>query len=497
MELAISELIEYAVRRGWLTDADRVWAANRLLEALSLDGFEGLCPTPETLPPLHEILETLCRDAAARGVIAGDTPTFTDLLDTKLMGLLLPRPSEVALRFWELYAEAPEAATDWYYDFSRDSNYIRRDRIARDQKWTVDTDYGTLDITVNLSKPEKDPRAIAAAGRAQAVGYPKCLLCVENEGYAGRLDHPARQNHRILPVRLAGGDYFLQYSPYVYYNEHCIVLNRTHVPMRIDRMTFDNLLDFVTLFPHYFIGSNADLPIVGGSVLSHDHYQGGRYEFPMARAAVEEPFAVPGFADVECGIVRWPMSVLRLRGADRERLSTLAEHVLDRWRVYDDPAAGILHETEGTPHNTVTPIARRRGSDYELDLVLRNNRTTPEHPLGLFHPHAERHHIKKENIGLIEVMGLAVLPARLKTELAAVAEALVREKDLDADPLTASHASWAREVRSAHPEMDADKAAAILRQAVGEVFCGVLEDAGVYKRDPAGRRALHRFLETL
>lgn len=496
MELPISQLIEYAVRRGWLADADRIWAANRILEALHLDSFDGLVPVGE-LPPIQDILNALCDYAYQAGVIDGASATYYDLFDTKLMGLLLPRPAEVTQSFYKLYEASPQTATDWYYAFSGDTNYIRRDRIAKDQKWTVDTEYGRIDITINLSKPEKDPKAIAAAGRAKSTGYPKCLLCTENEGYAGRLDHPARQNHRIIPIELNGTSFFLQYSPYVYYNEHCIVLNKDHVPMHIDGQVFGNLLDFVTLFPHYFIGSNADLPIVGGSVLSHDHYQGGGYTFAMARAEVETAFTVPGFEDIQTGIVKWPMSVIRLRAASPERIVALADHILNQWRGYDDPSAFIFHETDGEPHNTITPIARRRGEDYELDLVLRNNITTEDCPLGVFHPHAEKHHIKKENIGLIEVMGLAVLPARLKDELAAVAEALVLGRDLCADPKTAPHADWAEKVSADHPELDAENVMEVLQQEVGKVFCNVLEDAGVFKRTVQGRKAFQNFLRTL
>ena len=553
MELYISQLIEYAVRKGWISDTDRIWAANRILAALHMDGFGGLVPVENAdvpakdpddgpaagsidsfrngpagpgsaavgLPPLQEILGHLCDYAYEHGVIDGNTAAYRDLLDTELMGLLIPAPSEVISRFREKYAVSPEAATGWYYAFSGDTNYIRRDRIAKDVQWPAETDYGTLDITINLSKPEKDPKAIAAAAKIKAGGYPKCLLCPENEGYAGRLDHPARQNHRMIPIRLNGADFFLQYSPYVYYNEHCIVLNREHVPMHIDETAFRNLLDFVTVFPHYFIGSNADLPIVGGSVLSHDHYQGGRFEFAMERAPLEEYFTVPGFEDVHAGIVRWPMSVIRLRAADRERLIRLAVHILEKWRAYDDPAAEIYHETDGEPHSTITPIARRRRSagdmdvsgeaaraagciaavpdraDYELDLVLRNNRTTAEYPLGIFHPHAEKHHIKKENIGLIEVMGLAVLPARLKEELAAVGEGLAEGKELSADPRTAAHADWAKEVQTRHPELSSANVDGILRQEVGKVFASVLEDAGVFKRTESGRDAFRRFIAAL
>jgi len=458
MELALSQLIEYAVRKNWLKDEDRVWASNRILEALQADGFDGLVPADGELPPIQEILDRLCRYAFEHGVIDGDSATYFDLFDTKLMGLLIPRPSEIIEEFYGRYESSPKEATDWYYEFSGDTNYIRRDRIAKDRKWTVDTEYGTIDITINLSKPEKDPKAIAAAGKAKASGYPKCLLCAENEGYAGRLDHPARQNHRVIPISIGGKDFFLQYSPYVYYNEHCIVFNKEHIPMHIDRQAFTNLLDFVTLFPHYFIGSNADLPIVGGSVLSHDHYQGGNYEFAMARAGVEKEFSVPGFEDVKAGIVKWPMSVIRISSKDKERLIDLAVLILDKWRAYDDESAFIFHETEGEQHSTVTPIARRRGEAYEMDLVLRNNITTEENPLGVFHPHADKHHIKKENIGLIEVMGLAVLPARLKGEL---------------------------------------EAGRLTEDEIGKVFAAVLEDAGVFKRTDEGMAAFDRFISEL
>ena len=497
MELLISQLIEYAVRKKWMEDSDRIWASNRILEALRMDGFDGLVDIEGELPQIQQILDGICDYAYEHGVIEGNSATYHDLFDTELMGLLMPRPSEIMEAFYKKYENSPKEATDWYYEFSGDTNYIRRDRIAKDRKWTVDTEYGTLDITINLSKPEKDPKAIAAAGKAKASGYPKCLLCAENEGYAGRLDHPARQNHRIIPIELGGQDFFLQYSPYVYYNEHCIVFNRRHIPMHIDRQAFTNLLGFVTVFPHYFVGSNADLPIVGGSVLSHDHYQGGNYEFAMARAEVETSFTVPGYEDIEAGIVKWPMSVIRLKGTDRERMIDLAELILNKWRVYDDPDAFIFHETDGEKHSTITPIARRRGDAYELDLVLRNNITTEENPLGVFHPHAEKHHIKKENIGLIEVMGLAVLPARLKGELAAVEKGILEGKDLTEDPATASHAEWAEAVKAEHPEMNAGNAGDILQNEVGKVFAGVLEDAGVFKRTEEGRAAFERFIDCL
>ena len=489
---AIAQLISYALEKRLIQPEDRIWTVNTLLEALALDG----CALPEELPPAGELsaaLEALLDDAVERGVLKENTVTYRDLLDTRLMGILTPRPSQVIGQFRSLYRQAPEKATDWYYQFSQDTNYIRRDRIARDVQWKVETEYGQLDITINLSKPEKDPKAIAAARNLPASAYPRCQLCAENEGYAGRVNHPARQNHRIIPITINGSPWYLQYSPYVYYNEHCICLNREHTPMKIDRACFGKLLDFVRQFPHYFVGSNADLPIVGGSILAHDHFQGGRYTFAMERAPVETPFTFPGYEDVRAGIVKWPMSVVRLTCADPERLIDLADKVLLSWRSYTDREAMILAETGGEPHNTITPIARRRGENYELDLVLRNNLTTPEHPLGLYHPHAELHHIKKENIGLIEVMGLAVLPARLKAELAAVADKLVSGEDLRDDPLTASHADWAEEFRDRYA-LTAGNALDVVYHEVGLVFAKVLEHAGVYARTPEGQEAILRFL---
>ncbi len=489
---AIAQLISYALEKRLIQPEDRMWTVNTLLEALALDG----CALPEELPPAGELsaaLEALLDDAVERGILKENTVTYRDLLDTRLMGILTPRPSQVIGQFRSLYRQAPEKATDWYYQFSQDTNYIRRDRIARDVQWKVKTEYGQLDITINLSKPEKDPKAIAAARNLPASAYPRCQLCAENEGYAGRVNHPARQNHRIIPITINGSPWYLQYSPYVYYNEHCICLNREHTPMKIDRACFGKLLDFVRQFPHYFVGSNADLPIVGGSILAHDHFQGGRYTFAMERATVETPFTFPGYEDICAGIVKWPMSVVRLTCADPERLIDLADKILLSWRSYTDREAMILAETGGEPHNTITPIARRRGEAYELDLVLRNNLTTPEHPLGLYHPHAELHHIKKENIGLIEVMGLAVLPARLKAELAAVADKLVSGEDLRDDPLTASHADWAEEFRNRYA-LTAGNALDVVYHEVGLVFAKVLEHAGVYARTPEGQEAFLRFL---
>ena len=489
----INALLRYALEKGLIDPCDEIWARNSLLDILGLDGF---APAGEKAGgDLEAILKAILDDAAARGIIDGGI-TSRDLLDTRLMGALTPRPSAVIGTFRALFDAEAKAATDWYYRFSCDTDYIRRYRIAKDHKWKAATEYGELDVTINLSKPEKDPRAIAAARSAKPSGYPKCQLCREAEGYAGRADYPARENHRIIPIRLAGEDWFLQYSPYVYYNEHCIALCAEHRPMKIDRAAFRRLLDFVTLFPHYFIGSNADLPIVGGSILSHDHFQGGRYEFAMARAETEKELRFPGFGDVAAGIVRWPMSVIRLRSADSGRLVELAGKILDAWRGYSDPEASIFAETDGEMHNTITPIARRRGADFELDLVLRNNLTTEEHPLGLFHPHAELHHIRKENIGLIEVMGLAVLPARLRDELGELARRLADGEDLTASPLTEKHAPWAEELKKKY-RFDAENAEAILQKEVGEVFKTVLEHAGVFKRDAAGREAFLRFAESV
>ena len=488
----LDALVHYAIGCGLIEQADACYVKNRLLEILRLDE----APTEgEIHAALPELLAALTDDAVQRGLI-GDSVTERDLFDTKLMGALTPYPHEVRAEFARRYAASPEAATDWFYRFSQDTNYIRRDRIAKDLKWKYASPYGALDVTINLSKPEKDPRDIAAAKAAPQSGYPRCLLCAENEGYAGRGNHPARQNHRILPLTLDGSQWYLQYSPYVYYNEHCIALNAEHRPMHIDGVTFRRLLDFVTIFPHYFIGSNADLPIVGGSILSHDHFQGGRYRFAMEEAPVEREVRFAGFPAVYAGLVRWPMSVIRLRSADRGQLLALAERILARWREYSDPAAGVLAETDGVPHNTITPIARRRGTDYELDLVLRCNITTPELPLGVFHPHSELHHIKKENIGLIEVMGLAVLPARLKQELEGVRTAILTGADLRKDETLGKHADWVDELRQRHdftPKNTED----ILRQEVGAVFTRVLEDAGVFKRNDAGQQAFGRFLATI
>ena len=490
---AIKDLVGYAVRTGLIEESDRTWAANALLEAMRLDSWEE--PQEAQERPLEDILRELLDDAAARGLIHDDV-TSRDLFDTELMGRLTPRPSQVIQDFFRRYQASPREATDWLYQFSQDTDYIRRYRIARDVKWQAATAYGELDITINLSKPEKDPRAIAAAKAAPQSGYPKCLLCKENEGYAGRLNHPARQNHRVIPVTINGEDWFLQYSPYVYYNEHCIVFNGRHTPMKIEKATFRKLLDFVKQFPHYFVGSNADLPIVGGSILSHDHFQGGCYTFAMERAPIEQTVAFRDFPDVEAGIVKWPMSVIRLRCADDRRLVELADRILAAWRGYTDEAAFIFAETDGEMHNTITPIARMREGQFELDLVLRNNITTEEYPLGVYHPHQELHHIKKENIGLIEVMGLAVLPARLKDELHGVAQALVRGDDLRQDETLRKHADWADDLKTRYT-FTADNAEELLRREVGTVFAAVLEHAGVYKCTPEGREAFLRFIHSV
>ena len=495
IDAAISKLAAYALRTGLIQESEYAWAVNTILDVLKLDGYTDPGQDWGDIE-LAPVLEELLDDAHARGVLAENSVVYRDLFDTELMGRLTPRPAQVIGKFQALYREDPQKATDWYYKFSQDTNYIRRDRIAKDMQWKTETEYGELDITINLSKPEKDPKAIAAARNLPASNYPRCQLCAENEGYAGRVNHPARQNHRVVPITINGSPWFLQYSPYVYYNEHCICLNSVHTPMKIDRACFGKLLDFVRQFPHYFVGSNADLPIVGGSILAHDHFQGGRYTFAMERAPIETPFTFRGFEDVEAGIVKWPMSVVRIAGADPDRLVELADRILTAWRGYTDEEAVVYAETDGTPHNTITPIARMRDGKFELDLVLRNNLTTEEHPLGLYHPHAELHHIKKENIGLIEVMGLAVLPARLKEELAAVADALVTGADLRASELTEKHADWAEAFRSKY-DITRDNALDVVQKETGLVFAKVLEHAGVYKRSAEGKKAFLRFLDTI
>ena len=498
IQVLIRKLVSYGVQTGLVPEEDVIYTTNRLLELFELDELEERDDVTMREDELEEVLKGMLDYAYEKGILKENSVVYRDLFDTKIMGLLMPRPSEVIRHFHELYEQvSPEAATDYYYKLSRDSDYIRRYRICKDMKWVAPTKYGDLDITINLSKPEKDPKAIAAAKLAKQSGYPKCLLCRENEGYAGRVNHPARQNHRIIPVTINGSQWGFQYSPYVYYNEHCIVFNSQHVPMRIEHATFCKLFDFVKQFPHYFVGSNADLPIVGGSILSHDHFQGGHYTFAMAKAPIEKHVTIPGYEDVEVGIVKWPLSVLRIRHKDEKRLIELATHVLEAWRGYTDESAFIFAETDGEPHNTITPIARRSGDMFELDLTLRNNITTDEHPLGVYHPHAEYHHIKKENIGLIEVMGLAVLPARLKEELELLAEYILEGKDISSNEKIEKHAAWVAEFLPKYDNLDKDNIQDVLRKEVGNVFVHVLEDAGVYKCTAEGREAFMRFINKL
>ncbi len=492
---AIQQLVNYGLDTGLILPDDEIYIRNQLLMTMQLDDFtapEGeVCYTD-----LESILKTLVDDAVARGVCE-DNSTARDLFDTKLMGLMMPRPSEVEREFFERYKNSPQAATDYYHELSKNSDYIRTYRIKKDIKWVSPTEYGDLDITINLSKPEKSLKEIMAAKNAPQSGYPKCLLCKECEGYAGRLNFPARQNHRLIPLKLTDENWFMQYSPYVYYPEHCIVLNGEHTPMLVNRKAFCKLFDFIKIFPHYFIGSNAGLPIVGGSILSHEHFQGGRYTFAMEKAPIETPVVFKGFEDVTAGIVKWPMSVIRLTADSSERIIDLADKIFTAWQAYTDEEVFIFAETDGEPHNAATPIARMRGDKYELDLVLRNNITTPEYPLGYFHPHNELHHIKKENIGLIEVMGLAVLPARLKTEMADLAEAILNNSDIRAIESLEKHADWADEIKAKYNDINADNIDKILKDEIGIVFSKVLEDAGVFKRNKQGADAFIKFIDSV
>lgn len=489
---AVKSLTNYAISNQMIEKEDEIWAINRICEALNLDSFED-CGVTST--DLQEILSSIL-DFAIQNGLCEDSVVYRDLFDTKIMGLLTPKPSEVISEFYKRYESSPKGATDYYYKLSNDSDYIRRYRIKNDIKWITKTDYGDIDITINLSKPEKDPKAIAAALKMKTTSYPKCLLCKENEGYAGRINHPARQNHRIIPTELDGEKFFIQYSPYVYYNEHCIVFNAEHTPMKIDRSAFAKLLDFIEKFPHYFIGSNADLPIVGGSILTHEHFQGGNYEFAMAKAPVETKVTFNGFEDVNAGIVKWPMSVIRISGKNKKRLVDLADKILNAWRNYTDEESFIYANTNGEPHNTITPIARMRNGEFEFDLVLRNNITTDECPLGFYHPHPEYHHIKKENIGLIEVMGLAVLPSRLKNEMAELADAMVKEKDISEIPSIASHKEWAEMIMNKY-DITADNCHEILQKEIGIVFASILEQCGVYSRDENGKAGFIKFIESV
>lgn len=494
IDTSIRKLVCYGLSKNLFTKRDEAYVTNRLIEILGLNGIDSEEVFEDIR--LEETLKELLDYAAEKGIIE-DTVTERDLFDTRLMGAMMPRPSEVTDKFWELYKESPKAATDYFYTLSGDSDYIRRYRIAKDVKWVASTEYGELDITINLSKPEKDPKAIAAAKNAPKSGYPKCMLCKECEGYSGRIDFPARQNHRIIPISLNNEDWCLQYSPYVYYNEHCIAFKASHTPMNVSIDTFKRLLDFVNQFPHYFIGSNAGLPIVGGSILAHDHFQGGCYTFAMAKAPIEKEISFKGFEDIKAGIVKWPMSVIRIQCPDRQRLCELAGKILSHWERYTDEQAFIFAETDGEPHNAVTPIARKNGDNFELDIVLRNNITTEEHPFGVYHPHEELHHIKKENIGLIEVMGLAVLPARLKTEMALLAEAVLNGKDLDNDEVLAKHADWAHGITERYSDLNKDNIDDILKEEIGVVFSKVLEHAGVYKRNSDGMAAFLRFIDSV
>ena len=492
---AIKKLVTYGMETGLISEEEKIYSTNLILDVLKLDDYEEPEENYEKVE-LEPVLKELLDYAVEKGLIE-DSVVYRDLFDTRLMNCLVPRPSQVIKTFKEKYAASPEEATNYYYKLSRDSDYIRRYRVCKDMKWVTKTEYGDIDITINLSKPEKDPKAIAAAKLAKQSGYPKCQLCRENEGYAGRTNHPARENHRIIPITINGGQWGFQYSPYVYYNEHCIVFNGQHVPMKVERATFVKLFDFIKLFPHYFIGSNVDLPIVGGFILSHDHFQGGNYEFAMAKAPVEREFTVKGYEDVKAGIVKWPLSVIRLSCTDEKRIIDLADHILKAWRGYTDEEAYVFAETDGEPHNTITPIARKRGDMYELDLALRNNITTPECPFGLYHPHNELHHIKKENIGLIEVMGLAVLPSRLKEEMEILSDYIVDGKDIRSNEKIEKHADWVDEFRPKYPVINAENVDAVIKEEIGIVFKKVLEDAGVFKRDAKGQAAFDRFTAAL
>lgn len=490
----IDKLVSYGILTGLITKADKDYVTNRLLTKLSLDTYEKTEAECKDISELDGILNEICDYAAENGLLQNNSIVYRDIFDTEIMDTLTPFPSTVISEFKRRYENSPKEATDYFYKLSCDSNYIRRERIKKDIKWTVDSEYGEIEITINRSKPEKDPKAIAAAKLMAQSSYPKCQLCIENEGYGGRVNHPARQNHRIIPIEICGTRWGFQFSPYVYYNEHCIVLNSEHIPMIIDKNVFFKLLDFITQFNHYIVGSNADLPIVGGSILSHEHFQGGNHVFAMHRAESEKFYKISGFEDVKISRLKWPMSVIRLKSDNKEKICELSDRILSSWRGYTDEEAFIYAETENTPHNTITPIASMADGKFVMDLVLRNNITTDEHPLGVYHPHAELHHIKKENIGLIEVMGLAVLPSRLVEELEAVKAAILDGKDLTADDKTAAHSDWAKEVVKNHPELNSDNAMDILKEEVGKVFVNVLEHAGVYKRDEDGMKAFDRFM---
>ena len=489
---SIKGLVKYALCNNMIEKDDEIWAVNRLCETLGIDSFDD-CEVQEG--ELEDFLRDILTYAVENG-LCEDSIVYKDLFDTKIMGIITPRPSKVREDFNNLYEKSPRLATDYYYKLSQDSDYIRRYRIKNDVKWVTKTEYGDIDITINLSKPEKDPKAIAAALKMKSSSYPKCLLCKENEGYAGRVNHPARQNHRIIPMTLGGEQFYMQYSPYVYYNEHCIVFNGEHIPMKIDRSAFEKLLDFAEKFPHYFIGSNADLPIVGGSILTHEHFQGGNYEFAMAKAPIETEIKFTGFDDIDAGIVKWPMSVIRITGESKERLVQLADKILNKWRGYTDEEQFIYAETDSEPHNTITPIARIRDGRFELDLVLRNNITTQECPLGYYHPHPEYHHIKKENIGLIEVMGLAVLPSRLKSEMAQLAKAMIDGDDISKIENLACHKDWADMIKEKYG-INENNIDDIIKEEIGIVFTSILEQCGVFSRDEHGKAGFIKFTESV
>ncbi|BCZ48759.1 galactose-1-phosphate uridylyltransferase [Clostridium gelidum] len=493
----INRLINFAMQQRLITEEDKIYATNMLLGALKLNEFDPE-EVNESLETPTPILENILDYAAEQNLIE-NTVTERDLFDTEIMNCVMPRPSEVISKFNKLYEASKEKATEYYYNLSIASNYIRKDRIDNNIVWKSATEYGDLDITINLSKPEKDPRDIAKAKLVKSSSYPKCLLCKENEGFYGHINHPARQTHRIIPLDFTQGQkYFLQYSPYTYYNEHCIIFNAEHIPMKINKATFKNLLIFTDILPHYFAGSNADLPIVGGSILSHDHYQGGHYTFAMAESSIDKKYTVSGYEGVEVSRVKWPMSVIRLSGNKKDNLLDLADHILTSWRKYSDESVNIISHTGDEPHNTITPIARKRNGKYELDLVLRNNRTSTEHPMGIFHPHDEVHHIKKENIGLIEVMGLAVLPARLKEELNFLKDCLINKvPDVSDNEMVAKHSDWYKYLLEKHSNISAENAYDILQEEVGLKFLEVLCHAGVFKRDESGLAAFDKFINTL
>lgn len=497
----ICALAQYAVDRGLIEENERIYSINMLLDVLKLDEYNP-CDDEDKVIALSSDLEAILQFiddyACDRGLIEENSVVYRDLFDTRVMNCFVRRPSEVIRIFNEKYAVSPKEATDFYYEYSKNSDYIRTYRIAKDIKWVYESEYGDIDITINMSKPEKDPKAIAAARNAKQSSYPKCLLCVENEGYAGRINHPARENHRIIPIRILGKEWGFQYSPYVYYNEHCIVLNREHTPMTINREVFEKLFDFIRQFPHYVIATNADLPIVGGSILSHEHFQGGNYSFAMSRAVIEKEVVFKGFEDVEAGILKWPMSVIRIRSTSQERLVDLADKILGAWREYTDEEAFIFAKTNGEPHNTITPAARFANGKYELDLALRNNITTEERPLGVYHPRNEYHHIKKENIGGIEVMGLAILPSRIKSEMELLARCIIEGKDIRSFDELLKHADWAEEfIPKYEGKINEENVDEILKAEIGKVFVKVLEDAGVFKRDKKGREYFMKFIESV